>query len=188
MKRFWGCAVLLCAVSACGQKADVDLKNASVDEVAKATRDAQKLEPGLWKTTVEIVAVEMPGMPPEQKGMADAMTKAMQSRKNVSENCVTKEDAEKPPAKMLGGDGSCTFENFKMAGGRLDAKMICKPQGGPGQMAMTMNGSFGGESYALDSQMTMSGMPGAPGGAGGGAAMVVKAKTTGERIGECKKS
>lgn len=43
-----------------------------------------------------------------------------------------------------------------------------------------------GENYVLDSQMTMNGMPGAPD--GGGAAMVVKAKTTGERIGECKKS
>lgn len=176
------CAPLL-ALAACGQKADVELKNASVEDVAKATRDAQKLEPGLWKTTVEVVSVEMPGMPAAQKGMADAMSQSMKAAKNVSEHCVTKEESEKPPAKMLGGDGNCSFENFKMAGGSIDAKMLCKPAGAPGQMAMTMKGSFGGESYALDSQMTMSGMPGAT----DGAAMVVKAKTSGQRIGECKK-
>lgn len=182
MQRLLGCAVLLGLVSACGQKADVELKNASVEDVAAATKSAQKLEPGLWKTTVEIVSVDLPGMPAAQKGMADSMANAMKSRKNVSEHCVTKEESEKPPAKMLGGDGNCTFENFKMAGGTLDAKMVCKPSAQPGQMTMTMNGSFGGESYALDSQMTMSGMTGAP-----GASMVVKAKTTGQRVGECPK-
>jgi len=174
----------LTALAACNSGKDVDLKDASLEEVAKAAKDAQKLEPGQWKTTVEVVSVDFPGMPASEKAMAQSVLGGMKGKKNTSEYCLTREEAEKPPAKMLGGDGQCTFAKFQLSAGRIDAKMTCAPKGQPGKMEITQTGSFGGTSYAIDSEAVMSGITGAPGGAG----MVLKAKVVGARVGECKKA
>lgn len=177
--RMVACVSLL-ALGACG--GGVEMKNASIEEVSEAAKDEARLEPGNWKSTVEIVSVDLPGMSGENKAMADAMSKGMMGRKNVTEHCVTKEMADKPPADMLGGSGDCRFETFKIAGGTLDAKMVCKPAQQQGSMTMLVNGSYGGSAYSLDSQMTMEGGPGAH----AGGKMVIKAKTSGERTGACK--
>jgi Protein of unknown function (DUF3617) len=170
----------LLMLAACG--GGVEMKNASVEEVSAAAKDAARLDPGNWKTTVEIVSVDIPGIGAENKAMADAMSKGMMGRKNVTEHCVTKEMADKPPADMLGGSGDCRFDTFKLAGGSLDAKMVCKSGPQPGSMTMLVNGSYGGSAYTLNSEMTMEGGPGAH----AGGKMVIKAKTSGERTGECK--
>jgi hypothetical protein len=84
---------------------------------------------------------------------------------------------------MFAGQGNqnCTFEKFSMAGGRMDAVMTCNA-GAQGKMKMTMGGPYGGDNYALDSEITMSG---ATGTAGKGE-MKIKASNTGKRTGECK--
>lgn len=171
--------VALSALAACGSKKDVDLKNASVDEVVAASKDAQKLDPGQWKTTVEIVSVDMPGLPPAQKAMMDQQMAAHKT--TTVENCVTKADAEKPPAKMFGGDGQCTFERYQVSGGKMDGKMTCAPKGMPGKMEMSMTGSFSSTKYAVETESKMSGAPGLPGD------VTTKTRITGERVGECKK-
>lgn len=181
MKQHLAGAALAGLLAACG--GGVEMKNASIEDVSKAAKDEARLDPGNWKTTVEIVSVDLPGMAGQNQAMADAMSKGMVGRKNVSEQCVTKEMADKPPAEMLGGSGDCRFDTFRIAGGTLDAKMSCKAgETMPGTMTMLVNGSYGGRAYALESEMTMEGGPGAH----SGTKMVIKARTSGERTGDCK--
>ncbi len=172
----------LILLAACG-KGDVDLKNASVEDVVKATTSAQALTPGEWSTSTKITAVDMPGAPDKAKLMLDAISKAMVGKTTASENCVTPEQAKKPDASMFAGanSGACTFEKFSMAGGKMDAVMNCAQPSGQGAMKMTMNGSYGGESYALTSQIQMSGMSGVAGGPG----ITVTAVNSGKHTGAC---
>lgn len=169
-------------LASCG--GGVEMKNASLDDVSKAAKEEAKLEPGNWKTTVEIVSVDIPGMTGENKAMADAMSKGLMGRTNVTEHCVTKEIADKPPSEMLGGSGACTFETFRLSGGSMDARMVCKKDEMGGAMTMQVNGSYGGARYNLTSEMTMEGGPSSQ----GPGKMVIKARTTGERTGACKKA
>jgi Protein of unknown function (DUF3617) len=172
----------LALLAACG-KGEVELENASVEDVVKATANAQALNPGQWSNQTKIVSVEIPGMPQAEKKMMDAMTKAMVGQTTATESCVTPEQAKKPDATMFAGQGNnnCTFEKFSMAGGRMDAVMSCDA-GAQGQMKMTMGGAYGGDNYALDSEIVMSGAPGMP----GKGEMKIKASNTGKRTGECK--
>lgn len=176
-----GASLLLVA---CGQ-GDVDLKNATVADVVKATVVSKTINPGEWSVTNEVTAVDMPGMPAEAKQMMSAMSKAMVGKKDIAESCVTKEIAEKPPAEMFAGKdgGACKFEKFAIDNGELNAVMTCaNPKGGPGGMTMKMAGQYGGNSYDINSEMTMSGMGNSP----AGAAMIVKSHASGKRTGECK--
>lgn len=169
------------ALTACGQ-GEVDLKNASVEDVTKAAANAQTLTPGQWSMTAKVVSVDLPGMPGQAAAMKDQMTKALIGRQTVSENCVTPEQAKKPPAAMLaGGDaGDCTFDKYAMAGGKMDATLSCKQPTG-GEMKMSMVGPFGGDSFALDTTMQIA-APGMP----GDTPMTIKTMMTGKRNGECK--
>ncbi len=175
----------LILLAACG-KGDVELKNASVEDVVKATSNAQALNPGKWSTSTQVVAVEMPGAPAQSKVMLDALSKAMIGKTTVSENCVTPEQAKKPDASMFAGanSGACTFEKFSMAGGKMDAVMACAQPGKPTGMKMTMDGQYGGDTYALNSEIHMSGGPGMANGTG----MTVKVTNTGKRLGKCNAS
>jgi Protein of unknown function (DUF3617) len=187
MTRFSIAALAVTALLAGCGAGDVELKNASVEDVVKATANAQALTPGQWSTTTEIVSVDMPGMPEKEKStMMAAMSKAMIGKKNVAESCVTPEQAKKPNAAMFAGadSGNCTFESFSMANGRMDAVMKCAAPGRPGEMKMTMGGKYGGDTYELASEINMSGMTGAP----GNGAMTIKANNSGKRVGECKPS
>jgi hypothetical protein len=175
----------LILLTSCG-KADVDLTNASMEDVAKATASAETLTPGDWSTVTEIVSVSAPGMPAQSKGMMDAISKQMVGKKSASQHCLTPEQAKRPDAGMFAGkdNGSCRFDRFALSGGTMNATVHCNPPGGRGEMVMAMKGLYGGESYALTSEMTMSGMPGAAGGKG----MTIKASSKGTRTGACKAS
>lgn len=162
----------------------VEMKNASVEEVAAATKDAHFIKAGQWATTSEIVSVDIAGLPTESKEMGTAMSKAMVGRKNNFESCVTEDEAKKPAAGLFaGGDkGSCTYDSFSMSGGKLNAVMSCSSPTGPGKMTMAMDGIYGDETYAMNVSMKMAGAPGMQ-----GSGMTIKAKNSGKRTGECKK-
>jgi hypothetical protein len=156
---------------------EVSLTNASPSEVVKQAKAASPahFSPGQWETAVEITALELPGVPPQ---IRDQMKKAMMTTTKVAKTCMTREQAEKPEAGVLTGknDDRCTYKNYKMANGRIDATLVCTGQQGM-QMTQTISGTFTETSFALDSSMD------ATGGPGGG--MKMQAKTSGKRIGEC---
>ena len=182
MKR--ALVLLAPAVLLTGCNKGVELKNASVEDVAKATKDAHFIKAGQWATTSEILSVELEGLPPEARQMGAAMAKTMVGRKNGFESCVTEEQSKKPAADLFagGGKGNCAYDKFSMSGGKIDAVMNCTSPSGPGKMMMTMNGNYSDEAYSINVAMKMPGSPGMP-----GSGMMMKAKNSGKRTGECKK-
>lgn len=170
-------------LAGCNKK--VEMKNASVADVVAATKDAHFINPGQWATTSEIVSVDMAGLPPEASKMGAAMAKTMAGRKTTFESCVSEEDAKRPAAGLFaGGDkGHCSYDHFTMAGGKLSAVTTCTPPSGAGKMTMSMDGTYTGDAYTMNVEMKMAGTPGMM-----GSGMVMKAKNSGKRTGECKKS
>ena len=180
MKRLAIILPTVALLSACNSSPTVKGENASVAEVAAATKDAVKLEPGRWETTVAILSVEGPGLPP---GMADAMKQQAKSQK--VETCLTPEQAAKPPQDMLGAAKNCTYEKFEMGGGKIDGTLVCKNMPGmpSGEMRATTSGKFASTSYDVVSETTMD-MP-AMGGAQKGGKVITKTQVSGKRLGEC---
>lgn len=175
--------LLLCplALAACGGSGPaVKAENASIDQVAKATQDAVKIQPGQWQTQIKVVSIDVPGMP---KAQADMMTQQMaKMSETVTETCVTPEMVSKPPSEMFGGKAGagCTYEAYELVGGKLNAVMTCKPQGA-GEMKATTTGTLTSTSYDLSSETAMSGMQGMP----GGGKMTSKTQIIGKRVGDC---
>ncbi|WP_343520789.1 DUF3617 domain-containing protein [Sphingomonas sp.] len=174
---------LLCplALAACGgSQPAVKAENASIDQVAKATQDAVKMEPGEWETQIKFVSVDVPGMP---KAQADMMGQQMAKMSETThKTCITAEMVSKPPSEMFGGKAGsgCTYDTYELAGGKLNAVMTCKPQGA-GEMKATTTGTINSTSYELTSDTVMSGMPGMP----GEGKMTSKTQIIGKRIGDC---
>jgi hypothetical protein len=117
-------ALLLAGCS--GGNADADGNGeVSIKEAAEQARDElPKPQPGLYKTTVTMTALDIPGMPPEMKDHGAGLVRTF-------EDCLTAEEVDKGYEAMIkqGQDGQCTYENFALAGGRLEAVMVCQAEG-----------------------------------------------------------
>lgn len=167
-------------LAACHSQPAVHKQNASVVEVAEATKDAVKLQPGKWETTVAVLAIDGPGLP---AGVAAAMKQRTQAQK--VEVCLTPEDAAKPPQDMLGAAKNCTYDTFEMSAGKMNGTLVCKNAPGmpAGEMRASLSGSFAATSYDLTSEATMT-MPALPGSAAGGK-ITTKTQIQGKRLGDC---
>ena len=171
----------MAALAACDKSPEIHERNASVEQVANAARQAgvksdTVLRPGQWqlKTTVEEMTI--PGLP--ASAQAD-MKRMMGPRQNITvDYCMTPEDARKPGGKVFTGEESknCRYERFDMADGKVDAVMHC--QGQPsGTMTMTVHGTFSPDSYT--NQVSMKATGGRQG------AMTMKMRSEARRIGDC---
>lgn len=178
----------LVMLAACGSKDDAS--NASNTSTAaesgktgqvEANKPAiaaaiQAFNPGQWRTTTELVALDMPGMPKE---LADQMGKSMM-KATSTEHCMTPEEAKKPSDALARDNGNCSYDKFTMEGGKLEAVMRCKSPDNKGTMEMALTGDYSPERYAFQADMKVS-QPQLP-----GKEMTMKIKATSERIGECK--
>lgn len=166
-------------LAACNSGPTVTKENASVAEVAEAAKSAVKMQPGQWETTVKVVSIDGPGLPPE---VQNAMKQQKQEHKVAT--CLTPEQAEKPPEEMLGATKGCTYEKFSMAGGAMSGTLVCKGMPGmTGEVRSSMSGTFSSTRYDFTSETQMD-MPAAP---GGGGKMTTKTQISGKRIGECER-
>jgi len=168
-----GAAIAALLLSGCsGRNADADGNGkVSVKEAAeKARGELPKPQPGLYKTTVTMTNIEIPGMPDSMEGHGAGLTRTI-------EDCLTEEEVEKGFEALVkqGQDGECSYERFDLAGGKLDAVMVCDAQGRKARMEMT--GTTTATSADLEATMAM-----AFDGAGEGT-MSFTARH--ERIGEC---
>lgn len=170
-------ATLSLALAACssGEEEAGSGETISTEEVAERARNAVRPEPGLYRATVEVLEVDIPGAP---EGTADMMKRMMGDSRNTSEYCLTQEDVDRGFEEMARNsqEGDCSFERFDVDGGDIDAAMTCSVQGGR-TMRMTMQGTGG----TTSSEMTMSMETDMP---GMGAANM-RMKATHQRIGEC---
>jgi hypothetical protein len=167
------------ALAACNKGPDVNVKNASVGEVAEKVREAASsgslVEPGKWQSKVTVLNVDMPGLPPQ---IAQRMKEtAGKVRTTTTETCLTEEDVKKPREDFFATRSkNCRYDHFTMSGGTIDAAMTCTaPQGG--SMTMTVNGTYASDSYDATMAMDMAG------GREGG--MHMKSRIESHRVGEC---
>ena len=162
---------------ACNSGPSVTATNASVTEVSNkvkaAVADGEFVAPGRWETVMTIEDMQIPDMPPQ---MAEKMKAHMgQGMKHVS--CLTPEEAKRPKGDFFGGEKECRYDHFKMAGGTIDAKMVCAMQGAT--RTMTMNGSYSANTYHMAITSAGTGPSGAMGN------MSMKMKIDGNRTGVC---
>lgn len=169
---------LTALLAGCGSQPGVTAANASASEVANKVAAAGSgsmfLAPGHWEGNIKITSVEMPGTSPQ---VAERMSRAM-TRDRAIESCLTPEEAERPKGAFFGGDDeNCRYEHFKMAGGMIDAAMVCRHEGT--KRVTTMKGSYSPDSYQM--AMTMK----SEGGTGPGANMSMAMHITAARMGAC---
>jgi hypothetical protein len=79
-----------------------------------------------------MTGLDIPGLPPEMAGHGSGLT-------TTSEHCLTEAEVEKGYEALVkqGQDGECSYEKFELAGGEIDAVMVCNAQGREARMAMT---------------------------------------------------
>lgn len=168
MRKPLAFAALLVACSCSGNDAPREMTAEQVAEELKA----MKIQPGQWTATTEVVGVDAP--------VGGDVLKQMVGQKSSKSDCVTPEQAAKPSAAFLAVQqtSNCTYRDWSLEGGRIQGTMTCDGGQIPGQVVMTMTGAYASTRYDLDMNMKTAGLP-------GGAALTVKAKSSGRRTGEC---
>ena len=140
-------AALLAGCSG-GGNADAD-GNGEVS-MKEAAKKAEGLKPqaGQYKAVITMTGIDIPGMPPEMAGHGGGMT-------TNTEYCLTQAEVDKGYQEMMkrGQNGECTYESFNLAGGKLDAVMLCKT--GEGDARMTMNGTVTPTTFDFTATMAM---------------------------------
>ncbi|HXC74011.1 MAG TPA: DUF3617 domain-containing protein [Sphingomicrobium sp.] len=171
----------LAALAACNKGPEINVKNASVGEVAEKVREAGSdgsfVDPGRWETKVSLLDIEVPGMPPQ---MAQQMKQTMgKLQDNTYATCLTDADVKKPKEDFFAGKNrNCRYDHFTMSGGKIDAALSCPGRGSEG-MAMTITGSYSRDSYEATMAMDVSGGP-------RGQSMKMRSHSESHRVGACK--
>ena len=142
-------AALLAGCSG-GGNADADGNGeVSMKEAAKkAEAEGLKPQAGQYKAVITMTGINIPGMPPEMAGHGGGLTP-------TTEYCLTQAEVDKGYQEMMkrGQNGECTYESFNLAGGKLDAVMLCKT--GEGDARMTMNGTVTPTTFDFTATMAM---------------------------------
>ena len=179
MNRTIVLTVGITALAACNKGPDIDVKNASVGEVAEQVRAAGGsglVEPGKWETKVTLLDVDMPGMPPQ---FADRMKQTMAKMQEHSySSCLTEADVKKPKEDFFAGkNNNCRYDHFTMSGGTIDALMRCEGKSS-GTMTMAIKGTYSSTSWDATMAMDVTGGP-------DGRGMKMKSHSQSHRVGEC---
>lgn len=164
-------SALLLASCSGNSDADADGDGAiSMDEAASAAANMPRPQPGLYRATITMTGIDIPGMGANMAGHGGGMT-------TTQENCLTKEDVAGGYEEMMkqGQDGSCRYEKFNVKGGKLDAVMLCDTPEGEARMEMTGTATPTASEFDASMNMKMDGV--------GNGTMRFKAKH--ERIGDC---
>ena len=165
------------ALAACNKGPDINVKNASVGEVAEKVRaaagDASLVEPGKWQTKITLLDVNIPGMPPQMaQQMKQSMTKIQE---RGYETCLTEADVKRPKEDFFAGkNNNCRYDHFTMSGGKIDAALRCE---GRSNMTMTINGTYSRDAYEATMAMDVAG--------GRQGSMKMRSHSESRRIGEC---
>ncbi|CAN5331474.1 hypothetical protein BH10PSE13_BH10PSE13_20300 [soil metagenome] len=134
------------------------------------------LSPGQWQMKMTINDMKIPGMPP---AMAGRMKSAMGEARTF-DHCVTEEEAKKPKEDFFSGDkaAACRYDSFTMGGGKMAMVMQCNHA--TGKQVVTMDGTYGPDSYKMTMASVMTGKPGSP-----VAGMTFNATMDAKRTGVC---
>ena len=171
-------AVSFLALAACNKGPEVDLHNASANQVGNAVQQSgmmtsdSMVEPGLWQSKATVEEMNIPGMPAQY---ADKMKQEIAAHRNdSSKHCIKPEDVKKPKEDFFGADKSCRYDHFTMGGGKIDIQMVCKQENMTNTTNMT--GSYTPTTYSMDMAMN---------GSGPQQGMTMKMHVDAQRVGEC---
>lgn len=134
------------SLTACSKQKTVEAKNESAAAVSAKVAEAGTLHftPGRWEMTTKIDKLDFSDAPPEAKQMIQGMI----GKTHVTTSCLTKEEADKPTPKFFGEKSDeCTYDNFSLGGGKVDATMHCKQ--GAGIQTVNMHGTYTPDSYQM---------------------------------------
>ena len=171
-------AAAVLGLAACDQGPEVDLTNATPAEVAKAMKDSgatrSMVRPGKWSSSVSILEMNGPGMPPEMQ--------AKLGQPQTVEACLTADQVDNPE-RMLGTvPASCKYTRYTMGDGKMNGTMRCEQNGMVQQM--TVAGTYADDRYSLiidnKTSVPANAVAGQPAGA-----MSMKMKIESRRLGEC---
>lgn len=180
--------VFLClaplTVAACGSggsergETPADVPEAmSGDALAAEMKQAVRPLPGQYSSTVELVALDLPGVPAEQVGQLRSMMESAMARTNSY--CLTKEEAERGFEEMAReSQENCRIESFDVDGAKFAGRMSCSGEGARGTMTMNGTGSETGSQMAMAMDMQSSDLP--------GGSMNMKLKVVSQRTGDCQ--
>jgi hypothetical protein len=146
-------AILVAGCS--GGEADVDGDGeiTAKEVAAKAKAEGVRPQPGLYKATVTMTGLDIPGLPEGMEGHGAGAT-------TTSENCLTAEDVDKGFEELVkqGQQGECSYESFNLDGGKLDAVMLCKTPEGSARMAMSGTTTPTSSEYTATTKMNFEGV------------------------------
>lgn len=151
------------AVAGCGGAPDPP--GMSDAEVAAELAN-MRIAPGLWELASEVRDVRGPDLPHEVRSR-------MIGPRGRMRHCITPMQAERPSANFLAARpaSDCVYRGFAVRDGAIAGEMSCP------DVAATMRGRYGPESYEMLMEMT-SPVP-------GGASMTLEVRSYGRRVGEC---
>jgi hypothetical protein len=172
-------ASILC-LTACNKGPQVNLKNATGNQVAQAVRQSGvmqagfTIEPGEWESKLTIQQMSIPGMPAV---MAEKMKARMADDQiHTSRQCLTPEQVKQPRADFFTGqDKSCKYQHFTMGDGKIDIQMACYEE--DSTQTTNMSGTYTPTTYSMDMSSN---------GAGSGQSkMSMKMHVDAQRVGAC---
>lgn len=179
--RHWVVPVVCAAaLASCNKGPRVDVRNASVNDVAAAVTQSgamtggTMIQPGLWESKVTIQDIKIPGMPAYA---AERMKRTMaEHQEQKTSSCLTPDEVKKPKEGFFAGrNQSCKYEHFTMGGGKIDMRMVCKIAGST--QTTNMAGKYTPASYSMDMSSTGTG--------GHNEGMAMKMHVDARRVGEC---
>jgi hypothetical protein len=150
MRRIIMAAAGAALLAGCSGGGNADADGNGEVSMKEAAKKAEGLKPqaGQYKAVITMTGIDIPGMPPEMAGHGGGMT-------TNTEYCLTQAEVDKGYQEMMkrGQNGECTYESFNLAGGKLDAVMLCKT--GEGDARMTMNGTATPTTFDFTATMAM---------------------------------
>lgn len=156
--------VPLLLVAACSEEK-------AADSGAAADKSKLELAAGQWETTAEYDNVRV------TEGTTPAV-KAVVGEKVAGSACVGEGEGKKPQPALFAAPGdSCTYQNFYMSRGRINADMRCRREGVSGDIMVAVQGTYTADSLDLttDTRTVLA----------GSGDIAATGKMTGRRVGEC---
>jgi hypothetical protein len=142
-------AILL---AGCGDKAGENGEGAvSHEEAAAAAAGVPAPQPGQYRTSVELLEFEIPGMTDQMKAQMRSIVGGELAKGNTS--CLTPEEAAANGPKRMAenmAEGNCTFNKFDVSGETISADMQCT-----GDDGLTSHVLMSGTMTQTSSDMTM---------------------------------
>ncbi|RJY07966.1 DUF3617 domain-containing protein [Aurantiacibacter aquimixticola] len=172
-------AASLLTLTSCGDSGTTVEDPSDPDQIAAAAENIARPQPGEYRTTGELVEVDLPGASEEEAQAMRAIMETGVAREQTF--CVTEEDAEEGFTQFVSAmqdmPKTCSFSEFAINGENLNATMVCDDDAGS-----TGNVAFAGTVSETGSDMTMTmDMENAA----EGQSMRIVMRNTTERVGDC---